>query len=66
MTVHEIDGYVMVQMGQSWKRQAEVVVFVVSIQDSTSTRRLHGSSCTCCIRNLNAFVHSTPITNPAP
>jgi hypothetical protein len=34
-----------------------VTAIVITIQDSTSSRLLPGSICSCCIRNLHALVH---------
>jgi hypothetical protein len=35
----------------------DVIVIVITNQDSTSSRLLPGSSYSCCIRNLHALVH---------
>jgi hypothetical protein len=35
------------------------VVIIFTIQNSTSSRLLHGSSYSCCIRNLHALVHQS-------
>jgi hypothetical protein len=35
----------------------QYIVIVITNQDSTSSRLLPGSSCSCCIRSLHALVH---------